>query len=185
VVVTSVDRDDLSDGGAGHFAATAREIKERSPSCRVEVLTPDFKGDPTAIAIVADAPIDILNHNLETVPRLYRRARPGACYARSLDLLRLAKDRRGSLLTKSGLMLGLGEEVEELIAVLCDLRRVGCDILTLGQYLQPTADHLTVARYVHPDEFADLKLRALDLGFIHVASGPLVRSSYHAGAQVA
>jgi lipoyl synthase len=184
VVVTSVDRDDLPDGGAGHFAATAREIKQRSGSCRIEVLTPDFRGDPNAIAAVVDAPIEILNHNLETVPRLYRRVRPAADYARSLDLLRFAKHRRPELLTKSGLMLGLGEGTDELLAVLAELRGTGCDILTLGQYLQPTSDHLPVERYVHPDEFADLRHRALALGFRHVESGPLVRSSYHARWQV-
>jgi lipoyl synthase len=184
VVVTSVDRDDLPDGGAGHFAATAREIKRRSGLCRVEVLTPDFRGDPTAIAAVVDAPIDILNHNLETVPRLYRRVRPSADYARSLDLLRFAKRRRPDLLTKSGVMLGLGEQTAELLAVLADLRGTGCDILTLGQYLQPTRDHLPVERYVHPDEFTDLRHRALALGFRHVESGPLVRSSYHARLQL-
>jgi lipoyl synthase len=185
VVVTSVDRDDLPDGGASHFAATARAIKRHSTSCRVEVLTPDFRGDANAIAVVVDAPIDILNHNLETVPRLYRRVRPAADYACSLDLLRFAKHRRPDLLTKSGLMLGLGEETDELLAVLDDLRCAGCDILTLGQYLQPTRDHLPVERYVHPDEFAELRRRAIALGFRHVESAPLVRSSYHAGSQMA
>jgi lipoyl synthase len=184
VVVTSVDRDDLPDGGAEHFAATAREIKRRSASCRIEVLTPDFRGDPNAIATVVDAPINILNHNVETVPRLYRRVRPGADYARSLDLLRFAKHRRPALLTKSGLMLGLGEQPEELRSVLSDLRICGCDILTLGQYLQPTRDHLPIERYASPDEFADLRRQALALGFRHVESGPLVRSSYHARLQV-
>lgn len=184
VVVTSVDRDDLPDGGAAHFAATARAIKSRLPSCAVEVLIPDFKGDSAAIGAVVDSPIDVLNHNTETVPRLYRRARPGGKYTRTLDLLRAAKERRPQLLTKTGLMLGLGEERDELVEVFRDLRHAGCDILTLGQYLQPSREHLPVARYVHPDEFQSLRRDALALGFRHVESGPLVRSSYHAWEHV-
>jgi lipoic acid synthetase len=185
VVVTSVDRDDLPDGGAAHFAATARAIKEQVPDCTVEVLTPDFKGSLTALALVVDSPIDVFNHNTETVPRLYRRARPGGQYARALTLLREAKRRHPGLATKTGLMLGLGEERGELVGVLRDLAGVGCDILTLGQYLQPSRRHLPIERYLPPQEFDDLKRIALDIGFRHVESGPLVRSSYHAWEQLA
>lgn len=180
VVITSVDRDDLPDFGAAHFAAAARAIRVRVASCRVEVLTPDFQGTKSAVETVADAPIVIYNHNLETVPRLYKRARAGARYDRSLDVIRWARDRRQELLTKAGLMLGLGEELHEVEAVLRDLRAAGCDILTLGQYLRPSKDHLPVERYVHPDEFRELGAYASSLGFAHVESGPLVRSSYHA-----
>jgi lipoyl synthase len=185
VVVTSVDRDDLPDGGAGHFAATAEAIKRRVPECAVEVLTPDFKGNLMALAHVIDSPIDIFNHNTETVPRLYRRARPGGKYERVLELLEQAKRRRPDLLTKTGLMLGLGEEGGELVAVFRDLAAVGCDILTLGQYLQPSRQHLPVERYVSPAEFVALRGVALGIGFLHVESGPLVRSSYHAWDHVA
>jgi lipoic acid synthetase len=184
VVITSVDRDDLSDGGAAHFARTASAVKHRVAHCTVEVLTPDFKGDERAIGRVVGSPIDILNHNTETVPRLYRRARPGAKYARTLNLLRLGKQLRPELLTKTGLMLGLGEERDELRAVFLDLAAVGCDILTLGQYLQPSAEHLPVVRYLPPDEFNAWREEALALGFRHVESGPLVRSSYHAWEHV-
>src|SRR5208337_850872 len=188
VVVTSVDRDDLGDGGAAHFAATARAIKQCAPAARVEVLVPDFKGCHASVEEVVRSPVDIYNHNLETVPRLYKKARPGGHYERSLDVLKHAKDTaRGlgrELLTKAGLMLGLGEEVGELMAVLRDLRTVECDILTLGQYLQPTRDHLPVFRYVDPAEFGELRSRAMALGFRHVESGPLVRSSYHAWEHV-
>jgi lipoic acid synthetase len=184
VVITSVDRDDLDDGGAGHFAATARAIKQRVPECAVEVLTPDFKGDLLALAQVVDSPIDVFNHNVETVPRLYRRARPGGQYARALALLRAAKRRRPALLTKTGLMLGLGEAREEIQRVLADLVDVGCDIVTLGQYLQPSRRHLPVERYVPPAEFGEVRELALGLGFRHVESGPLVRSSYHAWTHV-
>jgi lipoyl synthase len=180
VVVTSVDRDDLSDGGAGHFAATARAIRARVAECRVEVLIPDLQGDHAALATIVGAPIAILNHNTETVPRLYRRARPGSHYARSLGLLAEAKRLRPGLRTKSGLMLGLGEERDELLAVLTDLRGAGCDILTLGQYLRPSREQLPVERYVPPDEFAELADAARALGFAYVEAGPLVRSSYHA-----
>ncbi len=186
VVVTSVDRDDLGDGGAAHFAATARAIKELSPGARVEVLVPDFRGSRSSVETVVEAPIDVFNHNVETVPRLYKSARPGGDYERSLDVLghaRQAGSSRG-LLTKAGIMLGLGEEIIELTAVLNDLREVKCDILTLGQYLQPSRDHLPVQRYVRPEEFAELKLQALAMGFRHVESGPLVRSSYHAWEHV-
>jgi lipoic acid synthetase len=184
VVVTSVDRDDLPDGGAAHFAATARAIKTRVPECAVEVLTPDFKGNMEALATVVDAPIEVFNHNTETVPRLYRRARPGGRYDRALLLLDHAKRRRPELLTKTGLMLGLGEERDEVIAVFRDLSHAGCDILTLGQYLQPSRTHLEVERYITPTEFTELRATALAIGFRHVESGPLVRSSYHAWEHV-
>jgi len=189
VVVTSVDRDDLTDGGAAHFAATARAIKQTAPTARVEVLVPDFKGSHTSVDAVVHSPVDIYNHNLETVPRLYKKARPGGRYERSLDVLKHAKSTARSLgrelMSKAGVMLGLGEEVDELMAVLRDLRDVECDILTMGQYLRPTTDHLPVIRYVTPAEFADLRSQALALGFRHVESGPLVRSSYHAWEHVA
>jgi len=185
VVVTSVDRDDLPDGGAAHFAATVRAIRDRVPDCRIEVLTPDFKGSLTALAEVVDAPIDVFNHNTETVPRLYGRARPGGRYDRAVSLLAEAKRRRPALQTKTGLMLGLGEQLDELTAVFRDLAAVGCDILTLGQYLQPSRDHLPVERYVPPAEFAEIGQLARDLGFRYVESGPLVRSSYHAWEHVA
>jgi lipoyl synthase len=188
VVVTSVDRDDLSDGGAAHFAATARAIKALAPAARVEVLVPDFKGSYSSVETVVEAPIDVYNHNVETVSRLYKMARPGGNYQRSLDVLRHAKRigrlRHDKLLTKAGIMLGLGEETAELMEILADLRAVECDIVTLGQYLQPSPAHLPVARYVRPEEFAELKLRAAAMGFRHVESGPLVRSSYHAWEHV-
>ncbi len=184
VVVTSVDRDDLPDGGAGHFAHTARAIKARLPECTVEMLVPDFKGDLTAVETVVDSPVDILNHNTETVPRLYKRVRPGAQYQRSLDVLRHAKQRRPELLTKTGLMLGLGEEHDEVRAVFADLAAAQCNILTLGQYLRPSSSQLPVERYVPPAEFAALRIEALGFGFRHVESGPLVRSSYHAWQHV-
>jgi lipoic acid synthetase len=183
VVVTSVDRDDLPDGGAGVFAETIRRIKDGVPGCRVEVLIPDFKGSEAALHTVLDAKPDILNHNTETVPRLYRIARPGGGYRRTLDLLDRARGYAPSIPTKSGLMVGLGEEWPEIVEVLTDLRQVGCQILTIGQYLSPSAAHLPIARYYHPDEFAMLKSTALGLGFGHVESGPLVRSSYHAHEQ--
>ena len=182
VVVTSVNRDDLPDGGAAHFAATARAIKGLLPQCRVEVLIPDFQGNLAAVRTVLGAPIDILNHNVETVPRLYRRVRPGAHYERSLSVLRVVHGAREDCLSKAGLMLGLGEQRAELTMVFEDLRRVGCDILTLGQYLRPSPDHLPVERYVPPEEFSQLRDEALSMGFRHVESGPLVRSSYHAWA---
>ncbi len=180
VVVTSVNRDDLADGGAAHFAATARAIKRLLPGCRVEVLVPDFQGNLASVAEVVASPIDVFNHNLETVPRLYRRVRAGARYARSLAVLEAAHGGRDRLLTKTGLMLGLGETQVELASVFRDLRSIGCDILTLGQYLRPSGEHLPVERYVPPEEFAALRAEALALGFRHVESGPLVRSSYHA-----
>ncbi len=184
VVVTSVNRDDLADGGAAHFAATARAIKALVPHTRVEVLVPDFQGDLEAVRAVVASPIDILNHNIETVPRLYKRVRPGARYERSLAVLAEGRRARQGCLTKAGLMLGLGETTEEITRVFKDLRSVACDILTLGQYLRPSANHLPIERYVSPAEFAELRQEALAAGFRHVESGPLVRSSYHAWAHV-
>ena len=184
VVVTSVNRDDLPDGGAAHFAATVRAIKEMLPGCRVEVLVPDFQGDPASVATVVESPIDVFNHNLETVPRLYRRVRAGARYERSLAVLREARAGGKRILTKTGLMLGLGEVEEELISVFSDLRAIDCDVLTLGQYLRPSLEHLPIERYVAPEEFDRLRERALALGFRHVEAGPLVRSSYHAWTHV-
>jgi lipoic acid synthetase len=183
VVVTSVDRDDLPDYGAGAFAATVRAIRARRPACRIEVLIPDFQGHEGPLETVLDAAPNVLNHNVETVPRLYRTARPGGRYARAIELLDRARRRAPRTPTKTGLMVGLGETHEELVEVFGDLRRVDCQILTIGQYLRPTPAHLPMARYYSPDEFADLKQVALDLGFGHVESGPLVRSSYHAHEQ--
>jgi lipoic acid synthetase len=180
VVITSVDRDDLKDGGASIFADTIRETRARLASCRLEVLIPDFQGNEAALRTVLDARPDVLNHNTETVPRLYKMARSGGRYARTLELLDRSRRYAPEIPTKSGLMVGLGEEREELLATLRDLRDVGCGILTIGQYLRPTASHAPMARYYHPDEFADLKREALEMGFVHVESGPLVRSSYHA-----
>ena len=183
VVVTSVDRDDLPDGGASVFASTIRAIRQRMSTCRIEVLVPDFSGRACHLECVLDAGPDVLNHNLETVERLYRTARPGGRYRRALRLLDHARRHRPSTPTKSGVMVGLGESREEILAALTDLRSVGCDILTIGQYLRPSAAHLPVARYYHPDEFVELKEYAIGLGFRHVESGPLVRSSYHAHEQ--
>ena len=184
VVITSVNRDDLEDGGAGHFASTARSIKAIVPHCRVEVLVPDFQGNPDAVASVMASPIDVFNHNMETVPRLYGRVRPGARYARSLTVLAAAAKATRRVPTKAGLMLGLGEQHDELLNVFRDLRDVGCRVLTLGQYLRPSIDHLPVERYVPPEEFSQLRVEALSLGFDHVEAGPLVRSSYHAWSHV-
>jgi lipoic acid synthetase len=181
-VITSVNRDDQPDGGAGVFADCIRAIRARVPGCAVEVLVPDFKGDWAALQQVIDARPEILNHNTETVPRLYRRVRPGARFARSLELLRRAK--QAGLLSKSGIMLGLGEDADEVRDCLREIRGAGTDILTVGQYLRPSPDHLPIARYVAPAEFDALKTFALGLGFSHVESGPLVRSSYHAEEQV-
>jgi lipoic acid synthetase len=181
-VITSVNRDELFDGGARIFAETIHEIRARIPDCRIEVLIPDFQGSEEALSIVLNAQPDILNHNTETVPRLYKTVRPQAQYARSLEVLERAKQR--GFATKSGLMLGLGETMEEVIDTMSDLRAVECDILTLGQYLQPTKEHLPINRYVHPDEFALLKKKGMEMGFRFVESGPLVRSSYHAAGQV-
>jgi lipoic acid synthetase len=180
VVVTSVDRDDLDDFGAGVFAATVRAVKARRPSCRIEVLIPDFQGDADALRTVLSARPDVLNHNTETVPRLYRQARPGGKYPRALELLGRARDWAPEIPTKTGLMVGLGETMDEVVDVLRDLRRVDCQILTVGQYLRPSIAHLPMDRYYTPEEFAEIKRIALELGFGHVESGPLVRSSYHA-----
>ena len=186
VVVTSVDRDDLRDGGAGHFAACIQAIRRETPETRVEILVPDFRGRVAkALAALIDNPPDVFNHNLETVPRLYRQARPGADYAGSLQLLRQFKAAQPNVPTKSGLMLGLGETLEEVRQTLQDLRDHDCDMLTLGQYLQPSRDHLPVARYATPEEFDELAAIAKNLGFASVASAPLVRSSYHADVQAA
>ncbi len=186
VVITSVDRDDLRDGGAGHFVACIDAVRRLSPQTRIEVLVPDFRGRmDVALALLEQAPPDVFNHNLETVPRLYRKARPGADYAWSLKLLQLFKERHPQIPTKSGLMLGLGETFEEIEAVMRDLRAHGCDMLTLGQYLQPSRHHLPVERYVTPEEFEQLGAIARGLGFTNVASGPMVRSSYHADLQAA
>ena len=184
-VVTSVNRDDDLLGGARAFALVIAEIRRLSPNCRVEVLIPDFQGDRSAIAVVVAAAPQVLNHNVESVPRLYRAVRSGARYERSLELLRFSKELRPEGLTKSGVMVGLGEETAELLAVFRDLAATGCDILTIGQYLRPSRDHLPMARLYTPREFAELKAEALKLGFRHVESGPLVRSSYHAHEQAA
>ena len=180
VVITSVDRDDLADGGASAFAATVRETRARLPECRLEVLIPDFQGNEAALHTVLDARPDILNHNTETVPRLYRMARSGGRYERTLQLLDRSRRYAPAIPTKTGLMVGLGENHAELVATFKGLREVGCGILTIGQYLRPSASHAPMVRYYHPDEFRDLKAIAVDLGFVHVESGPLVRSSYHA-----
>jgi lipoic acid synthetase len=182
-VVTSVDRDDQADGGAGIFAATIREIRRLRPDTRVEVLIPDFKGDAAPLRTVLDARPDVLNHNTETVPRLYRMARSGGKYARTLELLDRARTHAPDIPTKTGLMVGLGEEHDELVEVFRDLRGVGVSILTVGQYLRPSPAHTPMTRYYHPDEFRALKDAALALGFVHVEAGPLVRSSYHAHEQ--
>ncbi len=181
-VITSVNRDELEDGGAAVFADTIRHIRRLIPSCTVEVLIPDFEGDEAALAVVAAAKPDILNHNIETVKRLFPTIRPQGKYQRSIELLERAK--RMGMTTKSGLIVGMGETTDEARGVMRDLRSVGCDIMTIGQYLQPTKAHLPVARFYHPDEFAALKEEGLALGFRHVESGPLVRSSYHAEQQI-
>jgi lipoic acid synthetase len=184
-VVTSVNRDDNLLGGARAFALVIEEIRRVAPGCRAEVLIPDFQCNREAIQTVVDARPDVLNHNTESVPRLYRVVRPGARYERSLELLRYAKELRPDGLTKSGVMVGLGEETAELLSVFRDLAAVHCDILTIGQYLRPSRDHLPMARLYTPREFAELKAEALRMGFRHVESGPLVRSSYHAHEQAA
>ncbi|MGF1547497.1 MAG: lipoyl synthase [Thiotrichales bacterium] len=186
VVITSVDRDDLRDGGAAHFVACIERVRAENPGIRIEILVPDFRGRlEVALAIFEAAPPDVFNHNLETVPRLYKPVRPGSDYAHSLHLIRAFKELYPAVPTKSGLMLGIGEEIAEVEAVMADLRAHGCDMLTLGQYLQPTRGHLPVRRFVHPDEFARLAEVGARMGFRHVASGPLVRSSYHADRQAA
>jgi lipoic acid synthetase len=183
-VITSVNRDDRKDGGAELFALTIRAIRERIPGCRVEVLIPDFQGSHAAMDIVLDASPEVLNHNTETVPRLYRQVRLGARYERSLDILAYSKSARPEIPAKSGLMLGLGETNGEVLGVMRDLRAQGVDILTLGQYLRPSPKHLPIARYVPPEEFADLRRQGREMGFRHVEAGPLVRSSYHAASAV-
>ncbi len=182
-VITSVDRDDLADGGASMFADTIRQIRAQVPGCRIEVLIPDFQGKASALHTVLDAGPDVLNHNTETVPRLYRMARSGGKYARTLELLDRSRTYAPGIVTKTGVMVGLGEEVDELVTVFDDLRRVGVRILTIGQYLRPSDKHAPMTRYYTPAEFADLKRLALARGFAHVESGPLVRSSYHAHEQ--
>jgi lipoic acid synthetase len=182
-VITSVDRDELELGGADIFAETIRWSRRLSPETTIEVLIPDFKGNWDALALVMAAQPEILNHNVETVPRLYRRVRPQAVYTRSLEVLQRAKEMDAGSVTKSGVMVGLGETREELLQVFADMREHDVEVLTVGQYLRPTAKHLPIERYWHPDEFAELKERALEMGFAHVESGPLVRSSYHAEEQ--
>jgi len=184
VVITSVDRDDLRDGGAGHFVECITETRKQLPEIEIEILVPDFRGRmDVALELMKTAPPDVFNHNLETVPRLYKKARPGSDYQWSLDLIKAFKALHPDVPTKSGLMLGLGEEIEEVKQVMQDLLDHGCDMLTLGQYLQPSLDHLPVSRYVTPDEFDELHDIGLAMGFKNVASGPMVRSSYHADQQ--
>lgn len=187
-VITSVNRDDLPDGGAAHWAATIREVRALNPECKVEVLIPDFNGDEVALNTVLDARPDVLNHNTETIARLYRRVRPDAVYQQSLTLLKRAAERRDSeqpeMLTKSGIMVGLGEEFDEVVELMKDLRSVACDIMTIGQYLQPHARRLPVERYVTPEEFDRWHDIGMSMGFKHVQSSPLTRSSYHAREQV-
>jgi lipoic acid synthetase len=184
VVITSVDRDDLKDGGAAHFVDCISSIRKTSPRTAIEILVPDFRGRlERALEVLAAAPPDVMNHNLETVPRLYKRARPGGDYAHSLRLFDLYREREPRIPTKSGLMVGLGETDEEILAVMRDLRAHGVEMLTLGQYLAPSAHHLPVERYVHPDTFAMFEREAAAMGFRHAAVGPLVRSSYHADRQ--
>ncbi len=180
VVITSVTRDDLVDGGAGHFAKVVTVLKERCPDTTIELLIPDLEGNWEAIEEIVTARPDVLNHNIETVPSFYGRVRPGAIYERSLELLSRVKDLDASIVTKSGIMVGLGERVEELYSTMNDLLAVGCSMLTIGQYLQPSHSHLAVARYVTPDEFEAYRKTAIEKGFAFVAAGPLVRSSYHA-----
>jgi lipoic acid synthetase len=184
VVITSVDRDDLRDGGAQHFADCIRAVRAASPATRIEILVPDFRGRlDIALDILTATPPDVFNHNLETVPRLYKQARPGADYAHSLKLLKAFKARNPGMPTKSGLMVGLGETDEEILAVMRDLRAHDVDMLTIGQYLAPSGHHLPVLRYVHPDVFAMFEREAQAMGFSHAACGPMVRSSYHADQQ--
>jgi len=184
VVITSVDRDDLKDGGAQHFVDCIRAVRERSPGTTIELLVPDFRGRlERALQVLAEAPPDVMNHNMETVPRLYKRARPGGDYAHSLRLFDLYRKSNPDIPTKSGLMVGLGESDEEILAVMRDLRANGVSMLTIGQYLAPSAHHLPVERYVHPDTFASFEREAAAMGFRHAAIGPMVRSSYHADQQ--
>jgi lipoic acid synthetase len=185
VVITSVNRDDLADGGAAHFAATVRAVRHHAPACRIELLIPDFQGNADALAAVIEAAPDVLNHNVETVPRLYKVARHGGRYERTLELFARSRDAAPQLPTKSGIILGLGEERDELLSTMRDLRGVGVSLLTLGQYLRPSPRHLPIARYYRPEEFAELAEAGRAMGFAHVESGPLVRSSYHAKRQSA
>jgi len=182
-VITSVNRDDLADGGALHFAATVRAVRRHAPRCRVEVLIPDFQGNPESLQTVIEAGPDVLNHNTETVPRLYKVARHGGRYERTLDLFRRARRSAPMLVTKSGIILGLGEERHELLATMGDLRDADVNVLTLGQYLRPSPKHLPIARYYRPEEFSELAEIGRAMGFAHVEAGPLVRSSYHAKRQ--
>jgi lipoic acid synthetase len=182
-VVTSVNRDDQPDGGSAIFARTITRIRERVPGCRVEVLIPDFRGHWPSLENVLNARPDVLNHNMETVPRLYRQVRKGALYERSLEVIRRAREFAPDMPTKTGMMLGLGESREETLAAMEDIAAQGTHILTLGQYLQPTPEHLPIDRFLHPDEFAEFKHLGEKMGFKHVESGPLVRSSYHAFEQ--
>ncbi|MBF8279272.1 MAG: lipA [candidate division NC10 bacterium] len=183
-VITSVNRDDQADGGSAIFAAVIRRIRELSPGCGVEVLIPDFRGNEAALRTVVEAAPDILNHNMETVPRLYREVRPGSRYEQSLELFAKARRMAPALVTKSGIIVGFGEEREELLKTMADLRQVDCDILTLGQYLRPSQQHLPIIRYYTPEEFRELKAIGEGMGFKHVEAGPLVRSSYHARGQI-
>lgn len=184
VVITSVDRDDLRDGGAGHFVECIQEARKLNPNLSIEILTPDFRGRmDIALEIISQSPPDVFNHNMETVPRLYKKARPGSDYQWSLDLIKKFKGMYPQVPTKSGLMLGLGETIDEVKVVMQDLLDHGCTMLTLGQYLQPSLDHLAVERFVTPDEFKELEIAGYEMGFTHVASGPMVRSSYHADVQ--
>jgi len=181
IVITSVTRDDLPDGGAKHFAQTITEVKKILPESTIEVLIPDFEGSWDVLQIVIDVHPEVINHNIETVARLYKLVRPKAVYKRSLELLRQIKIRDKNIISKSGIMVGLGEEKDEMIKAMKDLREVGCDILTIGQYLKPSPHHLKVSNYIHPDEFETYRNIGMSLGFKYVASAPLVRSSYHAG----
>lgn len=183
VVVTSVTRDDLPDGGAAHFALTVQEIRKQNPEATVELLIPDMQGDWDALKVIVDSKPDVLNHNVETVPALYSAIRPQAQYERSLELLQKAKELDGNLFTKSGIMVGLGEKEEEVLGVMDDLRRVGCDMVTIGQYLQPSPEHIPLKEYVHPDRFDKYQITAEKKGFKYVSSGPFVRSSYNASLQ--
>ncbi len=180
VVITTVTRDDLQDGGARQFVAVIRAIREASPRAIIEVLISDLKGRLIPLLDIVKAKPEIINHNMETVPRLYKAVRPQACYGRSLEILQWAKQAGGRIITKSGMMLGLGETTEEVLGVMCDLRQVGCNVLTLGQYLSPSRNHVPVDRFVHPDEFKELERAGLEMGFMAVSAGPLVRSSYNA-----
>ena len=184
-VVTSVNRDDLPDGGAAVFAFTIRRIRSRAPGCAVEVLIPDFAGSREALRTVVDAAPDVLNHNIESVARLFPRVRPKGSYQRSVELLAQVKEWEPEMVTKSGIILGMGETKDEILETMFDVREAGCDVLTIGQYLKPSPKHIAIDRFYHPDEFAELKREGLAMGFRHVESGPLVRSSYHAHEHVA